>query len=34
MDKDENRIITEQEAQSHYESLTAAKGRAESSHPE
>jgi len=27
MDKDENRIITEQEAQSHYESLTAAKSR-------
>jgi hypothetical protein len=31
MDKDGNRIITEQEAQSHYEALTAAKGRAGSS---
>jgi len=27
MDKDENRLITEQEAQSHYESLTATKDR-------
>jgi hypothetical protein len=34
MDKDENRIITEQEAQSHYESLTATKGRAGGSHRE
>ncbi len=31
MDKDGNRIITEQEARSHYESLTAAKGPAGSS---
>ncbi len=28
MDKDENRIITEQEAKAHYESLMAAKDRA------
>jgi hypothetical protein len=32
MDKDENRIITEQEAQSHYESLTTTKSRAGGSH--
>ena len=31
MDKDGNQIITEQEAQSHYESLAPAKGQAGSS---
>jgi hypothetical protein len=34
MDKDGNRIITEQEAQSHYDSLIAAKGGTGGSHRE